>query len=183
MIVLCIVVAGLAVFIVQEKSKSVSWRSSYSGWSVQGSEGFAITQSFDGGFIAKRGEGIMKVNETKKVSAEQATQHRDEQTALLEGLFVPQLPPYPEFLMQENACAEKYHPVKKETEFGIFYVLFANDRFGYGVCTDDLIAYRAGLGFFYCPASSVMVKMEVFADASASTESMEALLASFSCDR
>lgn len=114
-------------------------------------------------------------------SAEQAQRYSDEQSVLLEGIFNPQLPPYPEFLMQENACDEKYHPIRMETQYGVFYTLFANDRFGYGVCSDDAIAYRSGFGLFYCPNKNTVVHVELFMKSTTPRRDVENIMASFAC--
>lgn len=183
LIIFCITVAGLLFFILGEQKNSVSRQLAQDGLNIQGAEQFIVTESGVDYFTGEHQGEIMRVKIMRNFSTEEAQRYRDEQAALLEGLFVSQLPPYPEFLMQESACGEKYQPIKKETEFGIYYVLFANDRFGYGVCADDLIAHRAGFGLFYCPAKRTMATIEIFGDAGASVQNIEEFLTSFGCDR
>jgi len=171
----------LTFFISQKWEENASRRLAQYGANIPKEEQFVITQSFDDYFIAKSKGRTLKVEIVEGYSEKQAEQYRDEQSMLLEGLYVPQLPPYPEFLMQENACGKKYHPVKRETRHGIFYTLFANDRLGYGVCTDDLIAYRAGLGLLYCPSGKTAIKVEVFTDLNTTQKDMEDFMALFTC--
>lgn len=151
------------------------------GVSIKGIKGFIITEGSDDQFIAEKNSEIIRARILNGYTKEKADRYRDQESALLESVFVPQLPPYPEFLMQENACDAKYHPIKKDAPSGVFYTLFANDRLGYGVCADDLIAHRAGFGLFYCPSKGAVVRLEFFTDPTVPKEDIEDLMTSFSC--
>lgn len=68
-------------------------------------------------------------------------------TFLLESLFSPTDSPYPEVLTNVIQCPEECKPKTKETENGIIYTLFAGDRFTYGICAQDLVAYYSSSAF------------------------------------
>lgn len=116
------------------------------------------------GDIAKAGrEGeILKIRIFEDWDKGKFEKYRVEQEVLLKGIFEPQLPPYPEFLTKETGCDEKYKPVQKQNSFGNYKILYAGERFGYGICVDDLIKYRASIGYFYCPEKKMAVQLEYF---------------------
>lgn len=148
---------------------------------IEGIIDFSVTQRFENKFFAENEGEIIKVKILNDLGTKEAEEYTTSQTVMLRGLFEPQLPPYPEFLTQQNACGNQYLPVKKESQFGDFYVLFANNRFGYGVCSDDLIKYRAGKGFFYCQSKKTVIELEYFIDVGESSNKIEKLMNSFRC--
>ena len=81
---------------------------------------------------------------------------------MLLGVFDPRLPPYPEFMTRESGCPDKYKPVRKEGRLGPYYILYAGKRLTYGGCSEDLIEYRASIGFFYLPKEKRVVRLEYF---------------------
>ena len=85
-----------------------------------------------------------------------------EQSLMLLGVFDPRLPPYPEFMTRESGCPDKYKPVRKEGRLGPYYILYAGKRLTYGGCSEDLIEYRASIGFFYLPKEKRVVRLEYF---------------------
>ena len=79
---------------------------------------------------------------------------------MFNGIFEPQLPPYPEFLTRETGCGKKFRPIQKSNDYGNYYLTYAGTRGGYGICTDDLVVYRASFGFFYCEQEKTLIKLE-----------------------
>lgn len=112
--------------------------------------------------LAESGDEILKIEIVKDIGKSKAEEYVKNQSALLMGMFEPQLPPYPEFLTKQTGCNEKYKPQEKESQYGKYFTLYAGDRFGYGICVDDLIKYKASLGFFYCPEKNILFKTEYF---------------------
>lgn len=132
------------------------------GTVLSGVSDFEVTKSDTRGITAIRGEEVMRLKIFQDIQADAAEKYVTEQLALFGGLFEPQLPPYPEFLTKETGCADKFKPVKKSNQYGSYYLVYAGERFGYGICTEDLIHYKASLGFFYCPQKDTLFKIEYF---------------------
>ncbi|GMQ95198.1 MAG: hypothetical protein BMS9Abin13_310 [Patescibacteria group bacterium] len=130
---------------------------------------------------AERGEEILKIKILKNYTKEEADEYIRGKMLLFNGLFEQQLPPYPEFLTRQTGCDQKYKPVEIETRYGTYHVTYAGARFGYGICADDLIEYRASLGFFYCPARNTLFKVEYFIPKDKDPARLSTLNDSFLC--
>lgn len=141
------------------------------GFLISGVEGFEV-KSIDSGDLLSEGENItaesndeiLKIKILENFSKEKAEEYKKNQSALFEGIFNPQLPPYPEFLTNKTECAQEFLPIKKTANFGDYYLVYANERFGYGICAQDLVKYKAGFGMFYCENSKKLFKIQYFID-------------------
>lgn len=127
-------------------------------------EGFKLKELTENKIFAERDGEILKIEIIKNINESKAEEYVKNQTALLKGMFESQLPPYPEFLTKESGCAEKYKPKEYQGKYGKYFILYAGNRLGYGVCVDDLIEYRASLGYFYCQDKDTLFKIEYFSD-------------------
>lgn len=143
-------------------SKSLSTQLYKNGASIAGIENFRITDTSETTIFAKYNEDIIKIKFTPRESKDVANNYINKEIALFQGIFEPHLPPYPEFLTKEASCAEKYKPIPIKSSYGQSFILYAGDRFGYGVCADDLIKYRASIGYFYCENSNNVFQVEYF---------------------
>ncbi len=140
-------------------------------------------KEFSGNKIsAESGGEILKIEIIKKVDKQKAQEYVKTQTALLNGLFEPQLPPYPEFLTKQTGCDDKYKPKEKESQHGKYFTLYASGRLGYGVCVDDLIKYKASVGYFYCPTKNTLFKVEYFFDPNEDFNKIINFNNSFACE-
>jgi len=79
--------------------------------------------------------------------------------ALLQGLFEPAVPPYPEFLTRELACPEALRPRETRHPLGTVTALAAGERFGFGICAPDLVRYRAAVGHFACGDRTLVARL------------------------
>lgn len=131
------------------------------GVSVDGIDKLSIENRGED-YVVLGGDGKRVKMKFFDLNKEKFDNYFKEQSILLKGIFEPQLPPYPEFLTKETGCGKKYKPIQKQNDFGEYYLLYAGERFGYGVCVDDLIEYRASLGYFYCPKKEMGVQLEYF---------------------
>lgn len=75
--------------------------------------------------------------------------------AVLESLFEQTTSPYPGVITNVIECPEKFKPKTLTIDRGTIYTLFAGERFTYGVCADDLVAYRSLYGIFDCARKGV----------------------------
>ena len=132
--------------------------------------------------LGKRGDSVIKIKITKGHTPESGRAYLKERAALLKSVFEPQLPPYPEFLTKEAGCADTYKPVEKQAAYGPYFLLYAGERFGYGVCADDLIQYKASFGIFYCEKSGNAFEIEYFAPKETDENIFTQLNDSFRCE-
>ena len=144
-------------------------------------ENFKIIDRKSNNIIAERDKEIIKIKVLSNFDKNKAGKYIREQVALLNGLFESQLPPYPEFLTKETGCDEKYKPISKKNRYGEYYLLYAGKRFGYGICVEDLIEYKASMGFFYCPEKNGLYKIEYFVPKNEDVKKLINLNESFNC--
>lgn len=141
---------------------------------ADGASVITITAGDDGSIKAR-----MRIQDS--VSPEEAARYIAEQTALLLSIFESRLPPYPEFLTRESGCPQEFMPVEQSNHLGSYHVLYAGERFGYGVCTDDLARRRAAIGHFYCPDSRRLFSLEYFIPRDAAVSTLIAIFDSLRC--
>lgn len=115
------------------------------------------------------------------VSPDAASQYIAEQTALLLSIFESRLPPYPEFLTRESGCPQEFEPTQRTNHLGNYHLLYAGERFGYGVCTADLARRRAAIGHFYCPNSRRLFSLEYFIPREAGVSTLVGIFDSILC--
>lgn len=153
--------AGIFLYVQNEKS-GFEYQLKKIGIALSGVGEFTVKEIAENKITAEKGGEIIKIEMVKNLNKEKVEEYINNQTALLIGIFEPQLPPYPEFLTKESGCAEKYKPKEYQSNYGKYFTLYAGDRLGYGVCVDDLIHYKASLGYFYCPIESTLFTIEYF---------------------
>ena len=151
------------------------------GANLEGIADFNVTQRFENNFKAENGGEMIKIKIFDDFGVKEAEEYAKSQSALLDGIFEPQLPPYPEFLTKQTGCDKKYRPIIESGTHGDIYLMYAGSRFGYGICSDDLIEYRASLGFYYCANSKKLFKLEYFIEKNGELGTLLALHESFEC--
>ncbi len=97
---------------------------------------------------AKKNEDEIKIKIVYNMEGEQVKKYIKDQKVILASLYEPTPPPYPEFIGVEVSCDKKYKPVLKETARGEYYLLYAGERKGYGVCEENMVKYKVLLGYF-----------------------------------
>lgn len=151
------------------------------GIHIAGIEDFKVKEISNNRILAVNNDDVIKIETTQKTTEDFASKYIQKEITLIESFFEPQLPPYPEFLTQESSCEEKYRPLKQESRYGKHLIMYAGERFGYGVCVDNLIKYRATLGYFYCDNTNMLFKIEYFTKKDASIEKLINFNNSFVC--
>ena len=135
-------------------------------------------------FTANNGTVILKVEHAKDVDVAKATQYIDEKRFGIESLYQSTPSPYPDVLTRTIECPDKFKPVFNRTEDNqdsFYYILYANDRFTYGVCSEDLIEYRAVFYLVYCGKRNEVYQIELFTAPEEFTEDLVSIVQSFKC--
>lgn len=164
LIILIGILALILIFAIYSKNanKSILQLLNNNKISLVGVDNFKIKEISDNGFVAESAGEIIKIEIASAGDKITANDYINKEIALFQGIFEPHLPPYPEFLTKEASCAEKYKPIASEYRYGKSFILYAGSRLGYGICADDLVAYRATLNYFYCKNSNKVFKVEYF---------------------
>lgn len=160
--IIAIFIIALIVSVAAYSKNNLFFYAKMNGFWLEDGMDFKITEKGENRIKAENGGEILKIRIFKDFEKEEFEKYAREQEALLKGIFEPQLPPYPEFLTKETGCDKKYKPIKKQNSYGDYKILYAGERFGYGVCVDDLIRYQASIGYFYCPEGKMAVQLEYF---------------------
>lgn len=182
-LILVIILSISIFFILINQQKNLNYQLKKYGIEITEARDFKITKNNDDNITANQEKKRMKIKIFRDFNKEKSERYIEEQMALLESLFEPQLPPYPEFLTKETGCNEKFKPIKKESQYGNYYLLYAGERFGYGICTEDLIKYKASIGFFYCSTKNILFKIEYFIPYNKNPDKLINLNESFKCLR
>lgn len=136
-------------------------------------------RSTDNEAIGVLGNNRVRVIILEKEDSDSTLLYIKDQGALFESAYESRLPPYPEFLTRDSGCADRYKPQKTYTANGLFFTTYASERFGYGVCADENIEYKAGAGFFSCDNKAFAV--EYFINKNSQDEEIERFFNGFSC--
>lgn len=114
-----------------------------------------------------------------RVYTENPGKYIQDKTYLLLGLYDSSKSPYPEVITNTVDCPADLKPMKQDFGTDVVYKLFANERFGYGICAEDLITYNSFYGLFDCGKKGVF-EVKIFSHKSA--VEAERLMRSFRCD-
>lgn len=159
--ILIAVFAAISIYVVVMRSK-FSYQLKTQGIRIGIAEDFKVKDISKDKIEAENDGEILKIEIIDNVAKEGNDKYLQREFTMLKSIFEPQLPPYPEFLTKESGCAERYRPIEKDSKYGRYFILYAGERLGYGVCVDDLIKYRASLGYFHCKNSNKIFKVQYF---------------------
>ena len=134
------------------------------------------TKFFEKGKLeAKRGGTIIRIT---KVATGSPRKYVEDKKFLLESLFSQTAAPYPGVITNVIECPEEFKPKIVTIQNGTIYTLFAGERFTYGICTQDLIAYYSAYGIFEC--GSNVFEVSIFSE---KEQEIEHVVESFRCER
>lgn len=131
---------------------------------------------------ASRAGDIVRLTILSHQPADDARRYMAGQALLLKTQYDSRVPPYPEFLTNQTGCAEHLMPVHVSLgTIGEYYLVYADERYNYGLCSDEQIHYKAGFALFYCSQSQRVIQMEYFVDKDKDFEDVKYFLGSFTC--
>lgn len=113
-----------------------------------------------------------------KTVSENSSKYISDKKYLLHSLFEPTTSPYPEVISNTIECPEEFKPKIVKTEFGEIYYLYAGERYNFGVCTKDLVAFSAAYGIFNCKDKGIF-EVQIF---SKSQQEIEQIIQTFQCN-
>jgi hypothetical protein len=117
-------------------------------------------------FVANKGTITVRVEQIKGADAANARQYIDEKRFIVESLYMSTPSPYPDVVTRTIECPDEFKPISNTTEQNdqesSTYILYANDRFTYGACSDEIAKYRAIFHLVYCKDKKEIYQIEYF---------------------
>jgi len=102
-----------------------------------------------------------------------------------EALHAGALSPYPGDISRRIVADEKIRPRRVETaregRSMTYYLVLANERFGYGLTTPEAAHYRSLLGWLHCADQDVLFKVRIYVPLATPPDELEALFLSSGC--
>lgn len=131
-------------------------------------------------------DSVMKIEVLEHIDA------RDAETLLQDGimgiqaLYANALSPYPGDISKQVTTDPAFQPRLFRTTNApltyTYFLLFANDRFGYGATTRDSIKFKSLAGWLYCRSRQEFFKVKLFVPPATSDRIMEAMFISLHCE-
>lgn len=164
-------------------------------WKIHASglEGFEIEQlnkvvksnieTFD--VLAKKSNQTIKISRIAGMSLVSARDYLNENQYNIESLFEAYPSPYPDAVTNTIECPKEFKPLKNESSTNytdkVYYVMYASQRFTYGVCSKDLAVYKSIFALVFCKNKNTVYKIEYFIPNNEFEESKIKIVKSFSC--
>lgn len=110
------------------------------------------------------GDDRLRVRVSANLDPGEGEQLAREERTLIFGLFEDHQAPYPGALSNTLRCPEELRPADIEPPGPALFLvsLYANDRYAFGGCADDLLRFRATVGAFYHPLLRQLMRVEYF---------------------
>lgn len=178
--ILMIILFGILIYLIfnllNKQVERSTLKNFFDSWqvSLEGSENFLIKsyqeRSFDGIKIselnAENQNQTIFVKRFSNVDADFQKKYFLDKMAELNSLFETTQAPYPGVVTRTIVCPDEFKPTVTEEENktieSVVYVMYSNERFTYGVCSKDLIKYRAIFSLVYCKAKKEIYQIEYF---------------------
>lgn len=105
--------------------------------------------------------------EARRVPKASSMQQMNESVTRIKAMFENAPAPYPGELSNTVVCDQKFIPTYEEihennTPISLF-VGYLNNRLTFGSCSQNQAVYRDALAFIYCPAQSLLIRLELIA--------------------
>jgi hypothetical protein len=112
-------------------------------------------------------ESVLKIEVIADLDAASASTMIEDGMMGLQALYANALSPYPGDISREVVSDRRFRPQMVSTNIdgrSLNYALvFANERFGYGVASADAVRYRSLVGWIHCANRSTLYKVRHFA--------------------
>lgn len=131
---------------------------------------------------AENNDALLRLELVQGMDEKLASLYLEEKKVGIESLFLTQPAHYPGAITREVECQAKFQPEKGDIEGMAYYIMYANERFFYGACAQELVKYRSIMGLRYCVREKTFVEAKLFfpPEAFSKDRALE-LLGSFQC--
>ncbi|MBT4277566.1 hypothetical protein HOD96_02345 [Candidatus Falkowbacteria bacterium] len=173
----------------ENQSKFLAYHLKSIGIKIEQAEDFLVTEISDPKkgskartITAKKDQEEIKIKIVNNVEKDEALNYIEDKKENFESLYKLAKNPYPEAMKKQKECPEEYRPEVKKHGYGEYFLTYAGEDLGYGICKEDLVRYKAVLGYFYCENISSFIKIEYFTSKEKNHEEMNSLINSFRCE-
>ena len=128
------------------------------------------------------GDAYLKVRAFDDISLEDAKSQFSDKIFSIHSLYREAFSPYPGALSNKISCPDEFKPRRISHALFDYYLLYANQRFNYGVCLWDLIEYKAVIYPLYCPRNRRYYQIELFVSKHKDISIYQESLVKLSCD-
>jgi hypothetical protein len=130
-------------------------------------------------------ERVLKIEVIREVEKDTAEALLKDGIMGLEALYANALSPYPGDISNKVVADPRFRPefvrrTSGQTTYS-YYLLFANERLGYGAATADAVKFKSLLGWLYCEQSKEFYKVKYFVPLETKAQQVEALFLSLAC--
>ncbi len=112
-------------------------------------------------------ESVLKVEVIAGIDSASASTMIADGMMGLQALYANALSPYPGDISREVVSDRRFQPQIVSTNMDgcslNYALIFANERFGYGVASADAVRYRSLVGWIHCANRSTLYKVRHFA--------------------
>jgi hypothetical protein len=151
--------------------------------------GFRIAEQYEGPastqYVLTNAGRVLKLDLLPDVDADSAQVLLDDSIMGLRALYANALSPYPGDLSNQVVAAERFKPqfIRRQMPGVIYsyFLLFANERLGYGAMSTDSVKFRSLIGWFYCAEGRTFCKIRYFVPLATPSKELEADFLSLAC--
>ncbi len=111
---------------------------------------------------SENGNSLFRLELTAGMQEKLAELYLEEKKVGIESLFIAQPAHYPGLVTREVDCPAEFQPEKGTIGDMTYYLMYAGERFSFGVCTQDLVKYRSAVGLLYCKDKKTFVETKLF---------------------
>ncbi len=137
-------------------------------------------------YALRRDEVAARIEVVRGIDAASADVLRNEGRVGLEALYSESLSPYPDDISHTIVPRPEYQPRWSERDAGGtrvgWFLLFANDRLGYGAATPEAARYKSLLGWFYRARTERLYTVKLFAPAGWPDARLESIFLSIAAE-
>lgn len=129
--------------------------------------GFAVSDRFERretvSITATNRQGAyLRLERLPGLDAEGARRMIEDGVFNLEALYANALSPYPGDISNRVVTEEAFHPRRAAGPTEPWFILYANERFGFGPSTAGQVKYKALLGWIYCASAEELIKVRLY---------------------
>jgi len=124
---------------------------------------------------------IIQMKVLKDVDLEKVNTYISDKMFMINSLFRGVSSPYPGALSNRIECPEEFKPLKLANKPFDYYIVYASDRFTYGVCSWSLIKYKSIIYFLYCDKEKKLYHIKLFMPANKEISDYGKILTSIKC--
>lgn len=116
--------------------------------------------------VASNGNYSVWIEHFKDVDAIKSNQYISEKKSSIDSIYTVLPAAYPDVVTRSLECSDKFRPIFNSSDQGnqesFVYILYANNRFTYGACSDDTAKYREIFYIAYCKDTKELYQIEYF---------------------